>query len=347
MKEATGQILAGIALILTYFIGILIRKLLMRLAESSKFTRVTQSFIQSIAKTTPILLYTVLVYIGKDHVAIQSELISDWIIIANDVLINLTIGIWAFHLIEVPTVMFEKSIEKDGKKTARMLSPLLKITLQIFVVALILASVYKSVTHKSVTPFLTSLGIVGAAIALASQDTFRNFIGSFILAGDKPFELDERIVVDGHDGIVESIGVRSTRIRTLDGHLVTIPNGELANKTIQNIGKRPYIRRLSTISITYDTTPDNIEKAISIIEKILENHEGMNEEFPPRVFFKDLADYYFDITMIYWYFPPNYWDYVAFTQKVNREIVQQFNAAGIQFAFPTQTIQLQDTHSNT
>ncbi len=344
MSHDTIYLLISLAaIVIAFLLGTLLKKLIRYISNSVHFERISTAFIKSIGNTVPTLCVTILVWIGKDFVTFHSEAILKYIDTFSSILISLTVGIWAFHLIEVPTVLYENYILREGQKSAKMLSPILKRTLQIFVIAILLASLYEIITGKSVTPFLASLGIVGAAIALASQDTFRNFLGSFILAGDKPFELDERIVVDGFDGVVESIGVRSTRIRTLDGHLVTIPNGELANKTIQNIAKRPYIRRVSTISITYDTTPDNIEKAIEIVRNILDNHEGMNEEFPPRVYFKELADYYFDIMMIYWYFPPNYWEYMDFTQRINREIVKQFNEAGIEFAFPTQTVQLQTT----
>ncbi len=105
------------------------------------------------------------------------------------------------------------------------------------------------------------LGIGSLAIALAAQDTLKHFIGSFVIAGDKPFEIGDRVVVDGHDGPVESIGLRSTCIRTLEGHLVTIPNGELANRTIQNIGKRPYIRRLANVTVPTTQPPKKSRKA--------------------------------------------------------------------------------------
>lgn len=84
---------------------------------------------------------------------------------------------------------------------------------------------------------------------------------------------------------VAEVGLRSTKIRTLEGHLVTVPNGELANKTIQNIGKRPYISRIVDLTITYDTPSEKIDLALEIVKEILDDHEGMNDEFPPtRVF---------------------------------------------------------------
>lgn len=131
-----------------------------------------------------------------------------------------------------------------------------------------------------------------------------------------------------------------TRIRTLDGHLVTIPNGELANKTIQNIGKRPYIRRIMNITITYDTPPEKVRRAVEIVKEILADHEGMKPEMPPRVFFNDFNDASLNIFAIYWYHPPDWWAFCAFGERVNHELLQRFNDEKIDFAFPTQTLHL-------
>jgi MscS family membrane protein len=182
------------------------------------------------------------------------------------------------------------------------------------------------------------LGVGGLAVALAAQETIRNFFGSLIIFTDKPFEVGERVVVDTFDGVVEEIGFRSSRIRTLTGHLVTIPNGELANKSIENIGKRPHIRRLMNISITYDTPAEKIEEAVEIAKRLLDNHEGMDEKFPPKVFFNDYGNFHLNILVLYWYHPADYWKYMEFSEKFNLQLFKEYEKAGIEFAFPTSTV---------
>jgi len=177
-------------------------------------------------------------------------------------------------------------------------------------------------------------------VALAGQDMIRNFFGSVMILLDKPFQVGDRVVIGGHDGPVEEVGFRSTKIRTLEGHLVTVPNAEAANTIVQNIGRRPYIRRLSNITITYDTPPEKVRRALEIVKELLANHEGMDEEFPPRVFFNEFNDCSLNILMLYWYHPPDYWAFLEFNEKVNMEILERFNAEGIDFAFPTQTVYL-------
>jgi MscS family membrane protein len=109
-------------------------------------------------------------------------------------------------------------------------------------------------------------------------------------------------------------------------------------ETIQNIGKRPFIRRLMNITITYDTPPEKIQEATDILKKILDKHEGMHADLPPKVYFSGLNSDSLNLLAIYWYHPPEYWQYMDFSQKVNFEIIKQFNEAGIDFAFPTQTV---------
>ncbi len=191
-----------------------------------------------------------------------------------------------------------------------------------------------------VSTLLAGLGVGGLAFALAAQDTLKNLLGSVMILLDKPYRVGQRIVAKGHDGIVEEIGLRSTRMRLLTGHQTTIPNDEMAKIDIENIGQRPHIRRLANIGITYDTPPGKIEKAVDIILKILDNHEGMDPGLPPRAYFSEYNPYSLNIMVIYWYHPADYWGYMKFSQWVNLQIAREFQKEGIKFAFPTSTTYL-------
>jgi len=256
------------------------------------------------------------------------------------ILLTIGVGYMLYWLVEVPSTWFARMAEKTESKLDNMLAPIVRKSLRVTVVLLVLVQIAQILSDKPITSVIAGLGIGGLAVALAAQDTIKNFFGSLVLFVDKPFELGDRIVIDGHDGPVEEVGFRSTKMRTLEGHLVTIPNGELSNKTIQNIGKRPHIRRIVNITITYDTPPEKIERAIAIVKELLENHEGMHEDYPPRVYLSDLNADSLNIMAIYWYHPPNYWDYMTFTERFNKEVLRRFNEEGIDFAFPTQTMYL-------
>ena len=185
-----------------------------------------------------------------------------------------------------------------------------------------------------VATLLASAGIGGLAIAFGAQDSLRALFGTMMLMGDKPFRVGERIMFDKYDGVVEDIGLRSTKIRLLTGHQVTVPNGHLARTNIENVGRRPHIRKIADIHIPLDTSREKIEQAVAIIRAALKDHEGMDPEFPPRVFFTDFKPTAFNIRVIYWYAPPNYWDFLAFGERVNLEIFRAFEEQGIQFSLP-------------
>lgn len=295
--------------------------------------------LEALAKPAVLVAFIFGLRIGLSFLSLN-EVVEAWSASIVNVLIVLTIGFVAYRMVDVVTYWLERAAANTESRMDDMLVPLVRTSLRITVALLVVLQVATMLSDKPLTSILAGLGIGGLAVALAAQDTVKNFFGSLVLFADKPFELGDRILIDGHDGPVEQLGFRSTRIRTLEGHLVTIPNGELANKTIQNIGKRPNIRRLMNITITYDTPPEKVQRAVEIVKDILKDHEGMNPEFPPRVFFNDFNDASLNIFAIYWYFPPDWWAFCAFGERVNHELLRRFNEEGIDFAFPTQTLHL-------
>jgi len=181
---------------------------------------------------------------------------------------------------------------------------------------------------------LASAGIGGVALALGAQDTLKTLFGTLSLMADKPFRVGDRIQFKSYDGIVEDIGLRSTKIRLLTGHLLTLPNDQLAGSDIENIALRKTIRRKAEIHIPLDTTREKVEKALVILREKLVDHEGLDPEMPPRVFFDEFKENAFVIRFFYWYTPPDYWEFKAFGERLNFEIFRAFEEHGIQFSLP-------------
>ncbi|NCA86361.1 MAG: mechanosensitive ion channel family protein [Clostridia bacterium] len=332
-------VLAG-TLIALYLIGKVVRFIIRRLSKKHLIadSPLYAGFLEAIAKSATVLLVSFGLIVGLSLLNFP-EKYTDMVATSREILMVIAIGFFVYQLVEVPALWFQKLIERRQSSSLNMMfMPVIRKTLKVLVVILILLQIIQILSDKPITTIIAGLGIGSLAIALAAQDTLKHFIGSFVIAGDKPFEIGDRVVVDGHDGPVESIGLRSTTIRTLEGHVVTIPNGELANRTIRNIGKRPYIRRLMNVTVTYDTSAEKIQEGIDIIKELLDNHEGMHADFPPRVYFSGLNSDSLNILVLYWYHPPEYWQFMDFSQKLNFDIITRFNAAGIDFAFPTQTI---------
>ena len=227
----------------------------------------------------------------------------------------------------------------SGTEEESLNAQLLRLTARIVGIVLGLVIIFYGASQIGIplVGVLTGVGVGGLAIALAAQDSLKNLLGSLMIFMDQPYKPGERIVVESHDGFVEQIGLRSTKIRMLDGALTSIPNEKMANLDIENIGRRSFIRRQTSITIAYATPPETIEKAVGIIKDILQDHEGMRPELPPRVFFNEFNPGSLNIQLSYWYHPPRRWKSLAFDEQVNLEIVRRFTAEGIEFAFPTST----------
>lgn len=191
----------------------------------------------------------------------------------------------------------------------------------------------------SVGALLGTLGIGGIAIALAAQDTVKNVIGGITLFTDRPFRIGDRIRFDSIDGNVEDIGVRSTRIRTLDKRIITIPNYKIVDASIENIAEEPRRRVVIKLGLTYDTVPEKMKEAISILKSIPQTVKDLDTKDLSATF-SDFGESALIITFIY-FIKRSASDVMEATSKVNFEILDQFNQAGLDFAFPTQTVYIE------
>lgn len=185
-----------------------------------------------------------------------------------------------------------------------------------------------------VAALIAGLGIGGLALALAAQDTVKNIFGGIMVYLDKPFKVSDRIVIDGYDGFVEEVGVRSTRIRTLDGRQITIPNAHFSENPIENVTREPSRKITVQLGLTYSTTPEEIQKGLKILKEIASAHPGTAEDV--LVTFNNWGDFALGIQLIYFILPGA--DILDTQTEINIAILRRFNEAGLEFAFPTQTI---------
>lgn len=257
------------------------------------------------------------------------------------VLVLAAVIVFSYRAVEALGARISRLSEEETNTLDKTLVEMVRMIARILFVIVGVFGIIRIFTGKPLTTLLAGLGIGGLAVALAAQDTLKNFFGSIMIMSDKPFKIGERVVVEGFDGVIEGIGFRSTRLRTLTGHQVVIPNDRMAQSAVENIGRRPTIRRLTNITVTYDTTPEMMDRALAIIRDLLENHEGMPEDFPPRVYFSEFNADSLNILVIYWYSPPDYWKFMAFSEGVNLRIMREFNREGIKFAFPSTTTYLE------
>lgn len=189
-----------------------------------------------------------------------------------------------------------------------------------------------------VKALLAGLGIGGLAFALAAQDTLKNVLGGITIFFDRPFRVGDRIVLDKYDGFVEDIGIRSTRIRTLERKLVTVPNYKIVDAYIENVSEEPMRRVLTKLGLTYDTSPEKMKLAVQIL-KDMPQKVSLIDPKDVYVFFSDFGDFSLGITFIY--FIKKESDILDTISKVNFEILESYNSNGLDFAFPTQTIHVE------
>lgn len=339
----------ALSILAAYIVGKIIGIGFNRFADrlKKKDRHATAALMQATGSTMGFFLLVVGVAFGLRFVNIPDAFQSVAKMIV-DILFACVGGLFAWRLVDVATAAFETYASKTPSKMDDMLAPIIRNGLRVVVVVLFAVQVVQIASHQELSSVLAGLGIGGLAVALAAQDSIKNIFGSIIIIGDKPFMIAERIMVDSVDGVVEQVGLRSTRIRTLSGSLVTIPNGELANKTIENLGRRERLRRTFDITLTYDTTPEKMRRAKEIVQEILsvgpnqggrtEDGDVQNPAFPPRIFFSEFASCSLNICVYYWYNSTDYWSYMAYGEWFNLELLKRFNAEGIEMAYPTQTL---------
>jgi MscS family membrane protein len=191
-----------------------------------------------------------------------------------------------------------------------------------------------------VRALLGTLGIGGLAFALAAQDTIKNMFGGITIFTDRPFRIGDRVKVDKYDGFIEDIGMRSTRLRTLEKRLVTIPNYKMVDAPVENISEEPMRRVLMKLGLTYNTTPDQMNEAMAILKDMPNRVKNVSDK-DIVVAFTDFTDFSLVITFVY--FIKKNADVMETPSLVNSEILRSFNQANLQFAYPTQTVYVEKT----
>jgi MscS family membrane protein len=327
-------------LVLAFVLAVIITWIV-NLFLSRKDTAMRQQIKRFVAWPVRFLLWLLLEQVGLSFIGLSMTVRT---LFRFDPVLPLVMTWTALRLVDLIVFWWGERLRRSGREDAIVLLRPARTAIRITLVTAAVLFWLDNIGLK-VSTLLAGLGVGGLAFALAAQDTLKNLLGSIMILLDKPYKVGQRIVAKGHDGVVEEIGLRSTRIRLLTGHQTTIPNDEMAKIDIENIGQRPHIRRLTNIGITYDTPPEKIERAVDIILKILDNHEGMDLDFPPRAYFNEYHPYSLNILVLYWYHPADYWGYMEFSQRVNLQIAREFHNEGIKFAFPTSTTYLSQDDS--
>ena len=250
-------------------------------------------------------------------------------------------GIIVFYKLADILALYLKNLAGKTESTLDdQLVPLFRKSLKTFIVIVGGLFILENL-NVPILPLLTGLSIGGLAFALAAQDTIKNFFGSLMIFIDKPFQIGDWITSGEIDGSVEEVGFRSTRVRTFRNSVVYVPNGQLADSTIDNHGLRKYRRFYTQIALTYDTPPALIEVFVEGLREIVRKHPNTRKDYF-EIHFNDMADSSLNVMFYIFFKVPSWSGELKARHEVLLEVVKLADQLGVNFAFPTQTLHVEN-----
>lgn len=243
----------------------------------------------------------------------------------------------AYRIVDVLGVWLLEKAESTENKYDDILVPLISKTSKFFVFCIGIIFIGNSLT-LDMKSIIAGMGIGGLAFAFAAKDTIANIFGSLTVLLDKPFQIGDLINIGGNiEGVVEQVGIRSTRVRTLYDSLITVPNGTLTSTHIDNWGRRNNRRWKTTLGVQYDTTPEKMNAFCEGIRDLIRQNENIRQD-NFRVYFNSFSASSLDILIYLFWSVPGWDDELIQKHKISIEILNLAKELGVEFAFPTQTL---------
>ncbi|MDW8295263.1 MAG: mechanosensitive ion channel family protein [Raineya sp.] len=230
-------------------------------------------------------------------------------------------------------------LQKAGQTESRMddhIIPYLKEIAKVMVVLVILVFTLSKVLNLNVNAIITGLGIGGLAVALAGKETLENLFASFTIFLDKPFITGDLVKVDNIIGRVEKVGFRTTRIRTVERSVITLPNKTMVDKPVDNLTNRATWRAFFEIELTYQTPMSVLKTIKEEIYDYLHQHTRTDEN--SQVFFSDFGQHSLKMQIYYYVITNDFFDFMRVKDEINFKIHEIVTRNGAEFAFPTRTI---------
>ena len=242
-------------------------------------------------------------------------------------------------LIDLIGIILYKKAELTENKMDDQLIPFIieiaRIMIYIFAIFIIMGNVF----NVNIAALATGLGIGGIALAMASKESLENLLGSFTIFFDRPFTVGDVVTVGSITGSVEKVGFRSTRIRTFDKSLVTLPNKKMIDAELDNLGMRPVRRVKFNVGLTYETSSDQIKAIVSDIQEMINKHPKTNQS--GKVRFQEFGSSSLDVMVMYYVNSPRWDDLIDVKEDINYKIMEIIKKHKSDFAFPSTTVYLQ------
>ncbi len=303
--------------------------------DDGETIKIKQLFVRLINRTHFLFLFAVGLYFGALRLTFPDPLIA---VLKRGflVIILLQLGFWGLAVINFLVARYiQQRAEEDasGATTIAALGMVGKGVLWVLVALLILENL-----GVEVTTLIAGLGISGIAVALAVQSILGDLFASFSIVMDRPIVIGDTIIIDEYIGTVEYIGLKSTRIRSINGEQLIFSNNDLLNSRIRNFKRMDRRRTLFLIGVTYQTSHEKLERIPGLIQEIIERQDLATFD---RSHFKGYGDFSLNFETAYYIESPDYKTYMDVQQAVNLAIHARFQQEGIDFAYPTQTLFLE------
>jgi MscS family membrane protein len=306
----------------------------------SGYGDIAEKYLLPVARIVSIYFIVLLLAIFIRVLQLPIAVVS-WVTLLLNAARPFIVTIIFYKIVDVVSGYMERMAEKTASTLDDQLVPLVRKTLKAFVIVIGSLFILKDGLRIDIVPFLTGLSIGGLAFALAAQDTIKNFFGSVMIFIDKPFQVGDWITSGEVDGTVEEVGFRSTRVRTFRNSLVYIPNGKIADATVDNHGLRRYRRYYTTITITYETPPELIEVFVEGLREIVIRHPTTRKDYY-NIYLNNLSSYSLDIMFYVFFEVPTWTEELKGREDLILSAIKLANELGVRFAFPTQTLHMEN-----
>lgn len=325
---ALGIIVVGLLLV-KVFKHVIIKRI-KKWAENTE-TSFDDHVIESIERFGIPALYYSVIYIGVDYLVL-SERGEKILHIATTVVITY---LFVRFLSSAILLLLEAYLrnQKEGEEKVKQLGGIMLI-INVIIWAVGILFLFDNMGYD-VTAMVAGLGIGGIAIALAAQNILGDLFNYFVIFFDRPFEVGDFIIIDEKLGVVEYIGIKTTRIKSLSGEQLVFSNSDLTGSRIHNYKRMQRRRVLFKIGVVYQTPYEKLKKIPATIQSIVEEQHPV--EFD-RAHFASYGDYSLNFEIVYYVLDSDYNKYMDVQQAINLRIFQEFQHMNIEFAYPTQTL---------
>ncbi len=262
----------------------------------------------------------------------------------ENILLVVAAGFFVSRALHVVIEYYRRQFEKENRPQAMSMLPPLEKGLR-FVLIVVVVVAFLSASGFNVTALLAGLGVGGLAVALAGQKTIENLFGGVSVILDQPVRVGDFGKFGDVQGTVEDIGLRSTRVRTLDQTLVTIPNAEFSTLKLENFERRPKMRWAVRLGLRYDSTPQAMRKVVSDLREMLLAHPKVHND-PARVRFTNFGASSLDIDIFAFIDARDPNDYWQIVEELNFNVLDIVEKAGLGFAFPSTSVYMEPCQSN-